>query len=190
MTSDNINVLAPILWVVGGFFLGVVLLAAMFGGFVLLLMMLAVVLIGAPFGLAGMAAWKLWERRTVPALEMEAVAVGEALEAPAPIAADRVPTALPREVSAAHVSVRVVEAQGTCPLGFTFHAGDEFVFTNGTVAPQLCGRADKALRPLIEQLRAGDYHKIELPYCQTKQHLVVFELEKARVAEPVSQSSG
>ncbi|MFQ5874460.1 MAG: hypothetical protein ACE5JL_11760 [Dehalococcoidia bacterium] len=184
MTSDNVNVLAPIVWVAGGFFIGVFLLAGITGGLILGLVAGAVVLLGMPFIVTISAVDKLRERRGTPAKKVQTVTVAKVEEAPATV--QICPEPARRSGEAAAVSMRVVEARGTCPLGYTFHVGEEFTFTNGTVTPSLCSRAHKALLPLTKQLRAGQYPTITRPYCQTGQHLVVFEFQKKRVTELVS----
>ncbi|MDP6823269.1 MAG: hypothetical protein QF554_08255 [Dehalococcoidia bacterium] len=86
------------------------------------------------------------------------------------------------------VAVTVARAVGTCPMGQTFKAGERYEFTNGDVDPDLCPVAERAIRPLIEQMRRGEYPEMIRPYCATRVHEVIFEIEavsaKARELTP------
>ena len=75
------------------------------------------------------------------------------------------------------VSVTVARAHGTCPMGQTFNVGERYEFTNGHVEPGICPVAEKAIRPLVEQMRRGEYPEMIRPQCVTKAHEVVFVLE-------------
>lgn len=75
------------------------------------------------------------------------------------------------------VSATVTRAHGTCPMGQTFKVGERYQFNNGHVEPGICPVAEKAIRPLVEQMRRGEYPAMILPQCVTKAHEVVFVLE-------------
>ncbi len=86
------------------------------------------------------------------------------------------------------IAVTVARAVGTCPMGQTFKAGERYEFTNGHVDPDLCQVAERAIRPLVEQMRRGEYPEMIRPFCATGVHEVIFEIEavseKARELTP------
>ncbi len=185
MTSERTNTWAVCLSVLGGFFLGTLLLAGMMAGFILVIMMTGLMLLGAPVLMAVCAIEKLRERHLAPAAQLRPATATGIQGAPTLLAPTPASPPLLQQAPAADVSMRVVAARGTCPLGYSFQVGDEFVFANGTAAPQLCRRAQQKLQPIVSQVRAGQYSTITLPYCKTKHHLVVFELQKKKAAVPV-----
>ena len=75
------------------------------------------------------------------------------------------------------VSATVTRAHGTCPMGPSFKVGERYEFTNGHVEPGICPVAEKAIRPLVEQMRRGEYPAMIRPQYVTKAHEVVFVLE-------------
>lgn len=78
------------------------------------------------------------------------------------------------------VAVRVSQTHGTCPMGYTYREGAEYLFQNGSVTPELCPVAQQAIQPLVEQLRQGEYPTTVKPFCSSTNHEVVFELEAFR----------
>ncbi len=169
----------------GGVLLAVVLLFALMGGYMLGLMFIGLALLAMPVIGLVVGIRHLVEQPAELAVEPTKEALGPTGE-PAVVTETgaALAEALPSAITAP-VRVRVVEAHGVCPLGYAFHVGDEFTFYDGTTTPSLCPRATHALKPLVEQLRAGHYPPSALPYCQTNHHLVVFELQKKEIAAPV-----
>ena len=110
------------------------------------------------------------------------VAGAEPLPNPAAIAA--------AEAALAPVRLRVASAQGTCPVGYRYEMGAEYVFTNGHVSPAFCPVAQRALAPLVAQIRRGEIPTTLMPFCKTSVHEVVFEFAAGapatRAVQPAS----
>jgi uncharacterized repeat protein (TIGR04076 family) len=90
------------------------------------------------------------------------------------------PVAAPVAVAAADaalapVRIRVAAARGTCPVGYRYEAGTEYVFRDGEVSPDFCPVARRALMPLVAQMRRGEIPRTLKPFCKTSVHEVVFE---------------
>lgn len=75
----------------------------------------------------------------------------------------------------APVKLRVASARGTCPMGYRYETGTEYVFLNGEVSPAFCPVARRALTPLVTQVRRGEIPGTLKPFCKTSVHEVVFE---------------
>lgn len=86
------------------------------------------------------------------------------------------------------VAARVVESNGVCPAGHQFRVADEFVFPNGHAVPDLCKKAEKAMRPYVAGLRTGELEPGQQWVCQGPFHKVVFRIDPVTV--PGSAGTG
>lgn len=139
----------------GGGALALVALLALFGGYALALL-LACALCLAPLAVGGVAL-ALWLGR----------------RAPQPLPTPEAPPAPAR----ATVAVQVVQAEGTCPMGYTFQVGQTFFFTNGQVTPEMCPRVRSLLETVVHRYRQGQEERPAPVMCRSPQHLVVLALQ-------------
>lgn len=65
---------------------------------------------------------------------------------------------------------RVIQAQGMCPLGQRFRVGQMFLFTEDTVAPDLCPLVRSRLEWVVGRCRRGEDVSQESVVCQDLDH--------------------
>ena len=81
------------------------------------------------------------------------------------------------------IQATVVDAEGVCPLGWSFEPGEMRTLNGKWSGPELCPRLHVSLSSTAQHMRAGDVFDGEMVRCDGRNHSMEFRLEKIRERE-------